>query len=244
MHIDQVEGKGLKILNFKVKTIHGQTDVYVSKENRYPSSNDEADQWALKTIERPFTSVIYMEGDLNGDFFIGVKGFHPDSSVEIEVSKEYVDGSNFGTGGDGSTYTLLREGYEHEDQIGDNNSKFYRFEINMPTGQEQTILFDFESRGMRNTKAYLSFGQEPSERSHDYELRRNHQLVIQPRDPAFHRRGTYYILVKSFSNDIQKFLDAYVYSKSDTKYSLKYSIGGKIQHVIATHATQYTASRD
>ena len=68
-------------------SLHGDADLYVSKSDPFPmgdEANDKSSKKSKSTVDRiDFDN----NSALGGDYFIGVKGFHQDSSFELQVKR-------------------------------------------------------------------------------------------------------------------------------------------------------------
>ena len=79
-------------MSFILTSLHGDSDLYASKTVKYPSGNQDNELESEKskgTVDR----IDFEQAELAGEYYLGVKGFHADTTYQIEV-KTLAKGDN------------------------------------------------------------------------------------------------------------------------------------------------------
>lgn len=80
------ESHDLEKISFQLLSLHGDADLFVSRIMPFPDEHTAVDRSSKKdrsVVDRVDYQTENGGGDLVGDFFIGVKGYHQDSSFEV-----------------------------------------------------------------------------------------------------------------------------------------------------------------
>jgi hypothetical protein len=105
-----------KAISFQLKTFHGDADLFVSKEDPWPTGKDQTDKVSTGVgVDR----VDFDKFPLSGDYYVGVVGYQ-DSTFEIKVVLQninedewkFIEGNSLDR-----NYQLLIDGYPKEGEL-------------------------------------------------------------------------------------------------------------------------------
>jgi hypothetical protein len=220
-----------KAISFQLRTLHGDADLFVSREDQWPKGNKGTDKSSTtETTDR----VDFKKGPLQGDYYVGVKGYQ-DSTFEIKVVLQNMDEDEWKMmeGNDlDRRYQLLIDGYPREAELHkEGDMDRYRIEVDFEEGFEKSIKLDVINRNQDyNVKVFISYKKEPLIIGSDLEWSKagDKHIEIPVGSQHYHRKGTYYIMIMP-QNDVLDTIFRYFFEDDYYRYQIKYSLEGTFE---------------
>ena len=203
-----IDDKDVKNVTFRLNSMHGDADLYVSRVHKFPNKLDNEKSSAK--VNDIVDQVFFDRAPLRSTYYIGVYSYQY-STFNLMVSVDR--GQQIGM----DQVPALIEGVPVSSSIGhkDGNDQ-YKLRVKFAEGYEKAIRIGI-SPLKNKVKMFVNVEKQASAEQFLWQTEGN-TLEIKPNDPNYRREGTYYIRVVPVAANIWQ-----SYFEKTWQYMITYS---------------------
>eukprot|EP00347_Sterkiella_histriomuscorum_P008919 403343241 len=188
-----MQDKKVKNVTFKLNTLHGDADLYVSRIHPYPTKIEYEKSSVKTNIDQD--EVSFDSGNLSTTYFVLVQSFQYSSyTLLVKVQREGVTWQDLG-----EAVPQINEGVPMRGKItGYEHTENYKIYIKQLEGYEKSIRIQLQPvKG--KFEFYVNYGEKASSEKHFTSSKENF-IEIKSTDKNFKREGFYYINIRPRKN--------------------------------------------